>query len=271
MLLLASKNGEISVLENPDESDETQIILTLGDDEMCINGERGLQSVVVHPNFSQNHYVYVFYAKFREGCLEGQNVGPWNVVARFKMDPETLQLDTKEEVWNGAPTTKFMHNGGAMLFGNDGKLYVTTGDGGDSANSQPLNNVHGSVIRLNDDGTIPEDNPYTVQNGFNAYRCADSGGTVPGTAPADAVCSEVFANGLRNPFRLAVNPFVTDKVLFSISDVGGSHWEELNYGGSDFAMTNYGYPMRESVCEHGFDDACAPPGNDQVELLEPYQ
>lgn len=96
------------------------------------------------------------------------------------------------------------------MFGVDGKLYVTTGDGGDSKNSQPLYNTHGSIVRLNDDGSVPADNPFT------GVRCADTGGVTS----EDEVCSEVFANGLRNPFRLSVDPTELDKVKFIISDVG---------------------------------------------------
>ena len=153
------------------------------------------------------------------------------------MNAETLELDidSKEEIWRGAPGKKQVHNGGALAFGNDGKLYVTTGDGGNSDNSQFLNNVHGSIIRLNDDGSVPADNPFADKDKFSSYRCADTGGEVPVDAPDDAVCSEVYANGLRNPFRITTDPNEKEKVKFSISDVGGGYWEELSWGGTDFA------------------------------------
>lgn len=269
MLLLVAKEGRVLVLENPDTSSETLTILTLlPNQDICTNGERGLQSVIFHPNFAQNRYVYLFYNKFLDGCPLGDDTGTWNVLVRFTMDPATLKInmDSKQELWRGAPTRRAMHNGGAMLFGVDGKLWVTTGIGGNPDSSQPLNNVHGSVIRLNDDGTIPQDNPFTIQNGYNAYRCADTGGRVPSSASADAVCSEVFASGLRNPFRVALNPFVSDRVLFSISDVGDSRWEELNFGGSEFARVNYGYPTRNGVCPKG-TGRCDPLSH----LFEPYQ
>jgi glucose/arabinose dehydrogenase len=130
------------------------------------------------------------------------------------MDPDTLILDrnSREEIWRSAPTSKKIHNGGAMLFGNDGKFYVTTGEGGDSKMAQPLNNVLGSIIRLNHDGSIPADNPYAD----NGVRCADTGGVTSD----GGFCSEVWANGLRNPFRLSMDYNVTDSVRFSISDVG---------------------------------------------------
>ena len=131
------------------------------------------------------------------------------------MDPNTLQLvkDSRKEIWRGAPTKKQNHNGGALAFGNDGKLYVTTGDGGDQGSVQPLDNTHGSIIRLNDDGSVPSDNPFANQNSYDSYRCADTGGAVPADAPEGAVCSEVFANGLRNPFRIEMDPNEKEKCI----------------------------------------------------------
>jgi hypothetical protein len=218
MILLVSKTGTISVLEDPDEPSETFAILDLDDTEICSNGERGLQNAVPHPDFETNLLLYVFYTKFQEGCFEDPKNGAYNVVARFQMDPATLKLnlESREEVWRGPPTTKKVHNGGALGFGVDGMLYISTGDGGDSKNSQPLNNTHGSIMRLRDDGSVPDDNPFSSLNGFNAVRCADSGGeTTEGT-----VCSEVFAHGFRNPFRLAFDVNHNESVKFTVSDVG---------------------------------------------------
>jgi len=272
MLIIASDSGRLRALENPDESDETVTILDLRleEQEICTNGERGLQSIAIHPNFDENRWVYLFYTSYREGCFEGPEISPYNAVDRYAMNPKTLELDkaTKEEIWRGAPTSKQNHNGGALAFGNDGKLYVTTGDGGDGKTAQPLNNTHGSIIRLNDDGSVPTDNPFADPNDFDSYRCADSGGTVPNDAPENAVCSEVFANGLRNPFRIAMDPNKRDTVRFAVSDVGGNYWEELSWAGTEFAGRNYGYPTHEGPCVHGYSDRCQLP--DDQNILEPF-
>lgn len=159
---------------------------------------------------------------------------------------------------SGPAMNKRMHNGGALAFGNDGKLYITTGDGGDRSNAGTLDNLHASILRLNDDGTIPDDNPFTAASGYpNSYRCADSEGRVPSNSPSDAVCGEIWSYGLRNPFRISMDPNTKDKVRFSISDVGAEHIEALYYGGSDYKGANYGWPKYEGgVCHFGDMESC---------------
>jgi glucose/arabinose dehydrogenase len=167
---------------------------------------------------------------------------------------------------------KRLHNGGALAFGNDGKLYITTGDAGERNNAQPLKNVHGSVLRINDDGSIPIDNPYTKDAGYvHSYRCTESGGRVPKNVSslADAVCGEIWANGLRNPFRIAMDPNTKDKVLFSIGDVGAQHVEGLYYGGTDYKGANYGWPEYEGgVCHPAEMDSC--PGLNDTDTVAPF-
>jgi glucose/arabinose dehydrogenase len=166
---------------------------------------------------------------------------------------------------------KRLHNGGAMIFGQESPkpmLYITTGDAGEREWAQQLSSVHGKVLRLNDDGTVPLDNPFTATNGYpNSYRCADHGGRVPAGAPADAVCGEVYAVGLRNPFRMALNPNIRDKTLFTVGDVGAQHMESIYYGGTDYKAANYGWPMFEGVCRPGDFNAC--PRMDTT-LVEPF-
>jgi len=268
IMLIAEKAGKIVVLENPDESSTTRIILDL-EGRICTDGERGLQSITVHPNFRENRFVYLFYAHYLEGCPDSITEGTWNVVDRFVMNPETLELDyeSREEIWRTSRLRFNIHNGGAMDFGVDGKLYVTTGDSGRKTLSQPLDNTLGSIIRLNDDGSIPDDNPYTSANGYEAYRCADTNGRIP-IDSIYGVCAEIYAHGFRNPFRIRMDPSETEKVRFSISDVGGAYWEELSIGGTDYAARNYGWPDWEGPCRESSLTNCPIP-NDNF-AMEPY-
>jgi hypothetical protein len=110
------------------------------------------------------------------------------------------------------------HNGGAIHFGPDGKLYIAVGENANGSNSQTLANLLGKVLRINSDGTIPTDNPF-----FN-------------TAGAR---KEIWALGLRNPFTFAFQPGTT---RMFINDVGETTWEEINDG---IAGSNYGWPITE--------------------------
>ena len=185
MLLLSSKEGKVRVLEDPDNSDEYIEIMDI-EDRMCHNGERGLQSIRPHPNFTENRYLYVFYAQENNGCDEDYDTGPRNRLSRFTMDADSLEIDLNSELkmMETPPLPRRVHNGGNIAFGNDGKLYVTTGDGGsrNPAVSQDLGHLHGKILRLNDDGSIPSDNPYAS----GGDDCRLMGGKT-----SNGVCAEV--------------------------------------------------------------------------------
>ena len=138
-----------------------------------------------------------------------------------------------------------------MEFGIDGMLYVTTGDAGERAEqwSQKRHNLHGSIIRITDSGDIPDDNPFT---GDGTARCNETGET-----EEDLICQEIFAYGLRNPFRFTMDPQSTDRVRFLVSDVGSRRWEEISVGGTDYAGANYGWPLLEGPCDYDTVDSCS--------------
>jgi len=275
LLLLVSKVGKVHAIEDPDSNfSKAKEILNLGG-KMCTETERGLQSIAIHPDFTENRYVYLYYTKFKEGCLVDSDAPaskhPYNVVSRFVMDPDSLLLDfdSKVEIWRGAGLKGYaVHNGGAMVFGVDGKLYVTHGDGGVQDNAQDMSIVLGSIMRLNDDGSTPSDNPFTSANGYDAYHCRKSGGMVPINSTLDAVCSEIYNIGFRNPFRLAVDSNEKEKVRFSIQDVGARVWEELSYGGTDYAGMNYGWKPIEGPCLRHSSEDCPVP--EDPNISEPF-
>jgi glucose/arabinose dehydrogenase len=232
MLLLSSKDGQIYAVEDPDNSEDNVLVADF-EPFLCTNGERGLQSIKAHPNFTENRYIYLFYSKFVEGCPESAVTGPPNRVSRFTMDPDTLTLDYSTEfvLLETSPSPKKMHNGGSMSFGVDGYLYVTTGDGGmrDPSYSQDLTNLFGSILRIDENGDAPDSNPFTIAAGGTGVPCGKSGtGFPPDGSPEGAVCEEIYAYGLRNPFRLAMNYNSAERVLFSVGDVGASVWEEVS-------------------------------------------
>ena len=173
-------------------------------------GERGLVGIALHPNFASNGWLYVYYT-----TSEG---GTHNRISRFT---------ASGDVAAGPPTALFglpqltttMHHGGAMHFGPDGKLYVGVGDNGLLTPAQDPGSLFGKLLRLNDDATIPTDNPFYATNTGNARA--------------------VWAIGLRNPFTFAIRP---SDGRIHINDVGQNTWEEINVGA---AGANYGWPNSE--------------------------
>ncbi|MDX2141228.1 MAG: PQQ-dependent sugar dehydrogenase, partial [Chloroflexota bacterium] len=120
------------------------------------------------------------------------------------------------------PTTRGQgHNGGSMIFGSDGKLYVAVGDSFVPTDAQLLTNPFGKILRLNADGSIPTDNPfYDTASGDNRA---------------------IWAYGLRHPFNLAIDR-ISNRM--HINEVGYRSWEEVNLG---VAGANYGWPTTEGA------------------------
>ncbi|HEV7889739.1 MAG TPA: PQQ-dependent sugar dehydrogenase [Pyrinomonadaceae bacterium] len=180
--------------------------------EVDSTGERGLLGVAFDPDFASNGFVYVYYTV--------AETPRHNRVSRISADGDRAVPDSEALVYrlddlSGAT----IHNGGAMHFGPDGKLYVAVGENAQGTVAQSLESDFGKILRLNPDGSIPSDNPF-----------AD---------PSNGGRSAVWALGLRNPFTFAFSR--TTSRLF-INDVGENTWEEINEG---VAGANYGWPTAE--------------------------
>lgn len=178
-------------------------------------GERGLLGVTFDPAFSSNHFVYVYYT------ISGSP--PHNRVSRFTANGNTaagsetviLELDPLTSAQN--------HNGGAIHFGTDGKLYIGVGENAQRTNAQTLTNLLGKILRINPDGSVPNDNPFVGQ--------VNSRG-------------EIWSYGFRNPFTFAINP---GNGSMYVNDVGEQTWEEINIVTKG---ENYGWPDCEGSCSN---------------------
>ncbi|CAG0989431.1 MAG: PQQ-dependent sugar dehydrogenase [Candidatus Methanoperedens sp.] len=168
-------------------------------DEVAHTGEGGLLGIAVHPDFAQNQFIYVYYS-YRDGA------GLANRVVRFRMQDRDL-LDEKLVIDNIPGAS--IHNGGRIKFGPDRLLYITTGDAAVSNSAQDKNSLAGKILRLNDDGTVPGNNPF------------------PG--------SPVYSFGHRNPQGLAWD----DKGRLWATEHGSQAYDELNLIEPG---KNYGWP-----------------------------
>ena len=192
-------------------------------------GERGLLGVTFDPNFANNQWVYIYYT------VPGSP--PHNRVRRYTANGDVALAGSETTILElNALSGAQNHNGGALHFGVDGKLYVAVGDNANSANSQTLNNLLGKILRLNNDGTIPSDNPF-----YNT---------------ATGVNRAIWALGLRNPYTFAVQPGTGQSF---INDVGQNTWEEISVG---MRGANYGWPSCEG--------ACNPPNASFVDPIHQY-
>jgi aldose sugar dehydrogenase len=118
-------------------------------DEVASEGEGGLMGLAVHPEYEQNSYIYAMLSYWQNGDM-------WIKVERLRDDGTMLVRDT---VIIDTVRAAFNHDGGRIHFGPDGKLYISTGDASNGDLSQELTALEGKMLRLNDDGTIPDDNP----------------------------------------------------------------------------------------------------------------
>lgn len=227
---------------------------------LCSPGERGLTGLVVDPDFATNKWIYLFWTfnKFGSCAEDGSATTPVNRVARYTLGDDDLVVPGSERVIvDNLPSPASNHNGGDLKIGADKLLYVTVGDGGCqlgspsqcaalNSNSRRLDIPNGKVLRVTRTGQVPRGNPFVGQAG--ARRCTAPSGVSPGTGP----CSETWASGLRNPFRMAQRPGTS---TFYVNDVGQDTWEEVNLlqKGAD-----YGWNVREGFCATGSTTDCGP-------------
>lgn len=191
--------------------------------------ERGLLGLAFHPNYSSNGYFYVNYV----------NKNSETIISRFSRSDSNRQLaDQKSElILITLPQPYSNHNGGALVFDPKGFLLIALGDGGGGGDpqnrSQNLNTFFGKILRIDVDHPqndkpygIPEDNPYIDQ--------------------PDAL-DEVWASGLRNPWRLTIDKATND---MWIADVGQENYEEINKVSASDSGLNFGWRCFEGNYEY---------------------
>jgi glucose/arabinose dehydrogenase len=206
-IFVSQQTGQLRVIKNGKLLDQPFVSLTVG-----ANGERGLLGVTFDPDFAANHYVYAYYT--------AKSPTTHNRISRFTANGDVAQPGSEVTILD-LPTlsSSTSHNGGALHFGPDGKLYVAIGDNVQSTIAQSINSPFGKVLRINADGSIPTDGPFYNQT--------------------TGISRAIWTLGLRNPFSFAIQPTTGKTYINEVGDVGENAWEEINVGAP---AANFGWP-----------------------------
>ena len=252
-MIVTSKAGQVRVGEDEDGPLDVALDLSAA---TCAQGERGLVGIAVDPGFAQNRFVYVYWThRTRGSCTRP---APANRVTRFELgDDNQVVRGSQTVILDHIVSPEAHHIAGDLEFGADGYLYVSVGDGvcaltgerrcgAQDDNSQVRGLPHGKILRVTRRGLPVADNPYADHR--RARRCTRPSGVPAGTGP----CAEIFAMGLRNPFRIARRPGTSS---FFVNDVGLHTWEEVNRLRKG---ANYGWNVREGRCRRDSATDCGP-------------
>ncbi|HSM37843.1 MAG TPA: PQQ-dependent sugar dehydrogenase, partial [Candidatus Limnocylindrales bacterium] len=236
-LFVAERGGRIRVLEANGELRQEPFVDLSG--RVLSGGERGLLGIAFHPDFAANRRLFVYYTRTDDGA---------SVLSELRADPGRASADQASERVLLVQAQPFgNHNGGQLAFGPDGYLYLGLGDGGSGGdpygNAQNTGVLLGKILRLDVDGPPVDGRAYAIPTA-NPFA---PGGTRPGGGLA-----EIWAYGLRNPWRFSFDPEGGD---LYIGDVGQNSWEEIDRQPSDSAGgENYGWAEMEG--RHCYRDGC---------------
>jgi len=176
--------------------------------------EAGMLGLALDPAFNKNEYIYVYYTYVAE------NGNLWNRASKLVKSGSNAY---SEQVLIDKIPAAGIHDGGRMKFGPDGKLYITTGDASNPSLSQDLTSLAGKILRINTDGSIPDDNPFPN--------------------------SPVYSYGHRNPQGLAWHPVTNELYSTEHGPVGNDEINIIKAGG------NYGWPVEQCSGEQEYIDA----------------
>ncbi len=226
-LFVVGQNGVVWVVDNDTSATVKNVFLDISSRVNRAGSEPGLLSIAFHPDYATNGIFYLYYTT----GIQFDTVDPLrNVLSKWSVsaDPDVADA-TSEEVLMEFEKTATTHNAGKMIFGpSDGYMYLSLGDGGccgdPNDNAQNTGNLFGTIIRIDVDntpGNLPPDCGLPGLNGTLNY-------SIPADNPfvADAgVCNEIWAYGLRNPWRWSFDG--TGRMW--VGDVGDSRYEEVSW------------------------------------------
>jgi glucose/arabinose dehydrogenase len=243
-LFIVEQSGVIILKKRGDPPDTFSSFLDISAKVQAslTNNEMGLLGLAFDPDYGTNGAFYVNYA-------EGPLNGPWfTVVARYLVsgDPDAADPNSEQRLLRFAQPQN-NHNGGQLQFGPDGYLYISTGDGGGAGdqhgtcgNGQSRTTLLGKLLRIDVRGIAPFSRPPDCGGTTAVYMVPSDN---PFAAGPGGDCDEIWAYGLRNPWRSVFDAATGD---LYIADVGQNCWEEIDYANSlSTGGENYGWRMME--------------------------
>ena len=234
-LFIADQIGKIYVIENDELVSEpfldiTNKVVSLD----IVYDERGLLGLAFHPNFENNGRFFVYYSSQKTA----ENINHESILSEFSVSDENPNLadPDSERVIFRVNQPEANHNGGQLVFGKDGYLYIGLGDGGGAGdvhgtigNGQDINTPLGSILRIDvdvgDPYSIPYDNPFVGNEGLD----------------------EIYAWGFRNPWKFS---FDRETDYLFVADVGQDNWEEIDIVEKGI---NYGWRIMEGYNPYDLD------------------
>ncbi len=207
--LITEKKGKLKLLWN----ETGRVGDVAGVPAVDYGGQGGFGDVVLHPRFARNRLVYLSWVEAGTGGNRGAVVGRGRLVEEAG---KGVRLDGLTVIWRQTPKLSGRgHYGHRIAFGPDGKLYISNGDRQEFTPAQDMGGTLGKIVRLNDDGSVPKDNPFTSRGGAAA---------------------QIWSLGHRNPLGIA---FDGRGRLWDI-EMGPKGGDELNLV---LKGRNYGYPI----------------------------
>jgi glucose/arabinose dehydrogenase len=207
-LLITGREGRLLLVTQDGVKSEP----ITGTPDVDYGGQGGLGDVILHPDYSQNHMIYLSYAESGDDDLRGAAV----IRAKLSLTEGGGALNDVEVIWRQVPKVKGRgHFGHRMAFSTDGYLYISSGERQKFDPAQNMQANLGKILRLNDDGSVPSDNPFAADGGVTA---------------------QIWSLGHRNPLGIA---FDAQGQLWNI-EMGPKGGDELN---RVLRGKNYGYPI----------------------------
>ena len=202
-MLVTERAGEVLIFQ-----DNKLLPETLQVPDVFVKGQGGLMDITLHPDYEENGWIYLSYAKKGEG-------GGGTVIARTKLDGN--KFTALEELFSAQPLSESgVHFGSRIVFDGDGYMFFSSGERGTKENAQTLENHLGKVMRLHDDGRVPADNPFV---------------NTAGARP------EIWSYGHRNPQGLVYDPDTRSLWDVEHGPRGGDELNKVEKG------KNYGWPV----------------------------